>query len=166
MIRIGRIARPHGIRGMVAVNLDDPESESLFGVAHIHLAAEGQPPTRYGVRRTAPGRKGQVLLHLEGMDTPEAAESLRDRNIFLEESQLPALEEGEFWFRDLLTLRAVDETGAELGAVTEVVDTADVPVLVVKGSGGDIFVPFTEPYVLDVNVREGRVLVAPPEMAE
>lgn len=166
MIRIGRIARPHGIRGMVAVNLEDPESESLFGVGWVHVGVEGQAPVRYAVRRTAPGRKGQVLLHLEGIDTPEGAETLRDRNLLLEESQLPALEEGEFWFRDLLTLRAVDESGTELGDVTEVVDTADVPVLVVKGSGGDIFVPFTEPYVLDVNVSERRVLVAPPEMAE
>lgn len=166
MIRVGRIVRPHGIRGMVAVNLEDPESESLFGVGHVYVAVEGQEPVRRPVRRSAPGRRGQVLLHLEGMETPEAAETLRDSNVLLEESQLPALEEGEFWFRDLLTLRAIDEKGAELGDVTEVVDTADVPVLVVKGSGGEIFVPFTEPYVLDVNVRERRVLVAPPEMVE
>lgn len=150
---------------MVAINLEDPESETLFGVTHAFVGVEGQQPVRYGVRRSAPGRKGQVLLHFEGLDTPEAAEILRDRGLFLEESQLPDLEEGEFWFRDLLSLTAIDAEGAELGTVSEVVDTADVPVLVVKGNGGDIFVPFTEPYVIEVDLPARRVLVAPPEMA-
>ena len=166
MLRIGRIARPHGIRGMVAITLDDPESESLLGVRYVHLAAEGAEPRRLAVLRSAPGRKGQVLLHLEGLTTPEAAELLRDQEVLLEEGQLPPLGKGEYWERDLLRLVAFSEEGEELGPVAEVVDTADVPVLVVRAEAGEIFVPFVDPYVLSVDVAGGKVVVAPPEPAE
>ena len=160
MIRVGRIARPHGVRGMVAVTLDDPESESLFGIRFVHLGER-----RLNVTRTAPGRKGQALLQLEGVTTPEAAEALRDLEVLLEPGQLPKLEEGEFWHRDLLGMEAVAAEGNVIGPVVEIVDTADVPVLVVKGEAGEVFVPFTEPYVLGVDVAVRRVTVQPPEMA-
>lgn len=165
MIRIGRIVRPHGIRGALAVTLDDPESESLYGVRYVHLRSAGET-RRVDVRRTGPGRKGQVLLQLAGVETPEAAELLRDREVLLEEDQLPKLGAGEFWHRDLLTLMAVDSNGAELGPVAEVVDTADVPVLVVKAKAGELFVPFTESFVVEVDLRGRRVVVSPPELAE
>ena len=150
---------------MVAVTLDDPESTSLLGVGWVHLRAGGET-RRVPVLRSGPGRKGQVLLQLEGVTTPEGAEGLRDREVLLEEGQLPPLAEGEYWARDLLALVAVDEAGRELGKVAEVVDTADVPVLVVRGEGSELFVPFVDPYVLSVDVKAGRVVVAPPEMAE
>jgi len=165
MIRIGRIARPHGIRGAVAVTLDNPESESLYGVGWVHLRA-GDEVRRYGVLRSGPGRKGQVLLQLEGVPTPEAAEALRGSEVLLEPAQLPPLGEGEYWERDLLRLEAVDLAGAALGRVVEVVDTADVPVLVVRGKGEEIYVPFVAPYVVEVDLAGGRVVVAPPEVAE
>lgn len=150
---------------MVAVTLDDPESRSLMGVGYVHLRV-GEATRRVAVQRSGPGRKGQVLLQLEGTTTPEAAEALRDQEILLEPDQLPPLEEGEYWQRDILQLVAVDEAGRELGPVAEVVDTADVPVLVVRAEGGEIFVPFVDPYVLSVDMPAGRIVVAPPEMAE
>ena len=50
--------------------------------------------------------------------------------------------------------------------MAEVVDTADVPVLVVRAEAGEIYVPFVDPYVLSVDLPGGRVVVAPPEPAE
>ncbi len=151
---------------MVAVTLDDPESESLLGIRYVHLRATDAAPRRIVVVRSAPGRKGQSLLQLEGLTTPEAAEALRDQEVLLEEEQLPKLQPGEYWERDLLRLTAVDEAGQELGPIAEVVDTADVPVLVVRGKAGELFVPFVDPYVLSVDTAAGKVVVAPPEMAE
>jgi 16S rRNA processing protein RimM len=165
MIRIGRIARPHGVRGAVAVTLDHPESESLFGVGWVHLRA-GDVVRRYVVQRSGPGRRGQALLQLEGVATPEEAEKLRDQEVLLEPGQLPPLGEGEYWLRDLLGLTAVDEAGRELGRVVDVVDTAEVAVLVVQAPVGEIYVPFTAPHLVAVELGAGRVVVAPPEPAE
>lgn len=164
-IRIGRVARPHGVRGAVVVTLDNPESESLFGVAYVHLG-DGVAATRYEVLQTRPGRRGQLILSLQGITTPEAVDALRGREVLLEEKQLPRLEEGEYWFRDLIGLQAVDPAGAPLGEVGEVVDTADVPVLVIRSGKTERFVPFAEPFLLEVDLPQRRIVVEALEEVE
>lgn len=163
MVRLGKVARPHGVRGAVAITLDNPSSESLLGVEYVHLGAE---PKRYEVTRSARGRVGQVILELVGIDSVEKAETLRGLEVFLEEEQLPPLGEDEYWHRDLLGLEAVRKDGTSLGRVREIVDTAEVPVLVVGRGEGEVFVPFLREYVLEVEIPEGRLVVEPPETLE
>lgn len=167
MLRVGRIARPHGLRGSVVVTLDNPGSDSLFGAGWLHLgepdAAGGAAPVRYAILQAGPGRRGQMILSLEGITTPEAVDLLRGQEVLLEESQLPPLGKSEFWFRDLLGLQAFDEGGAPLGEVGEVVDTADVPVLIVRQGREERFVPFADPFVIEVDLEQRRIVVAPPE---
>jgi 16S rRNA processing protein RimM len=165
MVRIGKVARPHGVRGALAVTLDDPSSESLLGVAYVHLG-EGEAWSRHEVARTAKGRPGQILLFLRDVSTVEAAEALRDREVRLEEAQLPPLGEEEYWQRDLLGMEALRADGSRLGTVEEVVDTAEVPVLVVRHDGGETFVPFHRSHVLSVDVAGKAVVVDPPEVLE
>lgn len=160
MVRVGKVARPHGVRGAVAITLDNPASESLFGVDHVHLGPE---PRRLEVRRTARGKSGQVILELEGIDSVESAETLRGLEVLLEEEQLPPLGPDEYWHRDLLGLEAVLENGSSLGRVREIVDTADVPVLVIGRGKEERYVPFHRSFVLEVELGQGRVVVQPPE---
>lgn len=165
VFRIGRVAKPHGVRGSVAITLDNPSSDSLFHVERIRLAPlEGSGEgTRFDIRRAGPGRKGQAILSLAGVDSVEAADALRGREVLVDREQLPALEESEYWHRDLLGMQAVTADGAPLGRVAEIVDTAEIPVLIVQGEGGDRFVPFADPYVVEVDLPRGRIVVAPPE---
>ena len=163
MVPIGVVARPHGVRGMVAVTLEDPESTALLGVDHVYLGGGSDGPRRVDVLRSSTGRKGQVLLALEGIATPEAADALRGRTVLLEQDQLPALEEGEYRLAELVGLLAVDRQGAEVGRVAEVVDTADVPVLVVAAEGREVYVPFAAAHVIEVDLAGRRIVVDPPQ---
>ncbi len=164
MVHIGVVARPHGVRGMVAVTLDDPGGSALLGVGYVYLAGDGgAEPRRFEVGRASTGRKGQVLLALAGIATPEAAETLRGRAVLLDEEQLPALEEGEYRLADLEGLLAVDRAGVPLGKVAEVVDTADVPVLVVAAEGREVYVPFAAAHVIEVDLAGRRIVVDPPQ---
>lgn len=165
MIRIGIVARPHGLRGGVVVTLDNPASDSLFSARYLHLGQPAKEPVRYEIRQVGPGRRGQQIVSLAGVSTPEAVDALRGWEVLLEEGQLPPLGEREYWFRDLLGLRAEAEDGTELGEVVEVVDTAEVPVLVVRGEA-ERFVPFSDPFVIEVKLDAGRIRVAPPEELE
>jgi 16S rRNA processing protein RimM len=157
MIRVGVVARPHGLRGEMAITLDAADGDTLLRVKGVTIG-EGH---RREVVRARRGRRGQVILDV-GLSRPEDVEALRGAEVKVEEAELPPLEENEFWHRDLLGLRAVLADGTELGRVQEIVDTAEVAVLVVQGEGGETFVPFADPHVIEVDVRGGRVVVAPP----
>lgn len=157
LLRVGVVARPHGLRGELVVTLDAPGGESLLRVKGVFV---GDGPRR-DVLHARRGRRGQVVLDL-GLPGPGEVDALRGAEVRIEEADLPPLEEHEYWHRDLLGLRAVLADGRELGRVQEIVDTAEVAVLVVQGEGGEVFVPFADPHVIEVDVRGGRVVVAPP----
>ena len=161
MVRIGVVARPHGVRGTLAVTLDDPGSRALLEVAYVHLGEEASR-RRFDVVGSSTGRKGQVLLSLAGVTTPEAVDLLRGQPVLLDEAQLPPLEEGEYRLADLVGLAAVDREGRPLGKVAEVVDTADVPVLVVAAGGTEVYVPFAAAHVFEVDLAGRRIVVDPP----
>jgi 16S rRNA processing protein RimM len=156
LLRVGVVARPHGIRGELAVTLDTPDGEALLQVKAVFLGE-----ARHEVKTARRGRPGQMVLDL-GFTDPAQVEVVRGAEVRVEEADLPPLEANEFWHRDLVGLRAVLADGTELGRVTEVVDTAEVAVLVVAGSAGEVYVPFADPHVIEVDVPGGLVKVAPP----
>lgn len=161
-IRLGVIARPHGLAGQLAVTLDAPGSTTLQSCSHLFLAAseEAQDPQRFSIRRAGPGRKGQALVTLEGVATLEAAEALRGKLVLVEREQIP-LEEGEVLFSELIGLAAVDPSGAPLGSVVEVVDSAEVPILVLRLGARERFVPFVESCVRELDPAAGRLVLVP-----
>lgn len=162
LIRLGIIARPHGLAGQLAVTLDAPGSTTLQSCSHLFLgaSAQDQSPQRFPIRKAGPGRKGQALVTLEGIATLEAAEALRSRVVLVEREQIP-IEEGEVLFSELIGLAAVDPSGAPLGTVEEVVDSAEVPILVLRLGARERFVPFIESCVRELDPAAGRLVLVP-----
>lgn len=108
--------------------------------------------------------RDRLVLKLEGIDGPEDVESLRGRLLLAPADEVPALPEGEHYVARLVGLEVVDERGAILGRIADVVETGGADLLVVEdGRGGEILVPLAERYVRVVDERNGRVTVALPD---
>lgn len=156
LIRVGVVARPQGLSGELVITLDHAGSDSL---RHVRVVRMGEQSRH--LRRVRPGRPGQAIVDV-GLGSRDDAEGLRGAEVRVDEAELPPLGANEYWHSDLLGLTAVDAAGAELGKVEEVVDTAEVAVLVVRSAGGEWFVPMADPYVIEIDVKGGRLKVAPP----
>ena len=165
---VGRIGKPHGLRGEVTVEVRTDEPERRF-VAGSTLAAEPPRGSASGLtsleivslrwhqttllvkfaeiagRTAAEGARGTLLLaHLEAAETPEDPD--------------------EFYDHQLVGLAAVDDAGAPLGTVADVVHAPASDLLVVRDAGGrEHLVPFVRDVVPTVDVAAGRVVVAAPE---
>ena len=150
--------------GAGAVTPDDRASTTLPPVDRVFLGAAEDDAAAREVRVLSggTGRKGQAILSLDGVSTLEAAEALRGRWVLVDRAQLPPLEEGEYLHRDLLGLAALGEDGAALGAVSEVVATGPVVVLVLRDGPRERFVPFTADHVLGVDLEARTIRVSPP----
>jgi 16S rRNA processing protein RimM len=165
-IEVGRVARAHGVRGEVRVTLstDNPDR---FVVGAVMYAA----PHRAGLMRSGPGRVPLQISSIRGMDdspivgfvgyeTRTDAESLRGSVLQVPISELPELEEGEFYPFELEGLVAVDLAGAPLGTVAEVLETPAHDLLAVTlANGGELLVPFTHEIVPEVDLGAGRLVV-------
>jgi 16S rRNA processing protein RimM len=152
-VAVGRVLRPWGLRGEVKVQpLTDFPDRFEPGA---ELWAGG---TRRTVER---GRfhKGELYLKLAGFDTPEAAEAIRDELLEVPESDLHALEEGDFYHYQLEGLSVQTTAGEPLGSVREVLEPGGNAVLVVGGERGEILVPFIDDVIRNVNLAAGLIEV-------
>jgi 16S rRNA processing protein RimM len=168
---VGRVGRPHGIRGEVTVEVrtDDPDDRFAPGRVVPTDPAESGPLT---IERTR-WHSGRLLVHFAGVEDRDAAQELRGTLLIIDSADLPPTNDpDEFHDHELLGLTAVTVDGEELGTVTDirhlgqdllVIDTAGRPGGGAADGGGDeVLVPFVAALVPDVDVAAGRVVIDPP----
>ena len=153
------ITAAHGVRGLVRVKpfTEDPAAVTGYG-----------PVTDAAGRRTfalelLSTHKGQWIARVEGVADRDRAEALRGTRLYVDRSALPATEADEFYYVDLIGLKAVSAGGGSLGVVRGVFDfgAGDV-VEITLDDGGTLVVPFTRQAVPTVDIEGGRIVVDPP----
>lgn len=159
-MRIGRVARAHGIRGEVAVVPDEPGSTTLLELERVWVRRAGSPPE---LRRVTAARlaDGAALVRFEGCSDRTDAEALRGLEVLVERAWLPEPEPGEYYAADLVGLSVRSEQGERLGTVTGIYDAGAAPVLVIEGERS-LQVPIAEPFVKRIDLAAAEIVIAPP----
>jgi 16S rRNA processing protein RimM len=159
---VGRIGRPHGVRGEVTVEVrtDDPDLRFVPGaVLRTEPAARG-PHTIAGRR----WHRDILLLTFEGIESREAAEEVRNTELLVALADLPELEDPDaFYDHQLVGLSARLTDGSVLGEVAAVRHEGADLLVVRRSDGGELLVPFVAAIVPTVDLTGGFVVVDPPE---
>jgi 16S rRNA processing protein RimM len=187
-VEIGRIVAPQGVHGLMRVypDSDFPERFLEPGPRWLRRKGGSQPePVELLGGRDIPG-KGLYVIEIEGIETREAAESLRNAVLVVPQSDRPELEAGEFHVRDLLGLEVFHhQTGERLGVTIDIFSAGNdllqvqldekflpqKPVEVKKKKAKKrqkppapptVFIPFVEAIVPVVDLVNQRLEVDPP----
>jgi 16S rRNA processing protein RimM len=161
---VGRITRPHGVRGDLAVEVrtDDPELRLAAGAMLETEPAVAGPLTVAGTR----WHSGRLLVRFAGVDDRTAAEALRGTLLLVDAADLEDLPDPDT-YRDhqLIGLTVFGPDGAAVGSVADVLHHGQ-DLLVVAGSGpragAEILIPFVAAIVTEVDLEAGLVRVDPP----
>lgn len=158
-VRVGRVAKPHGIKGELKVHpYGEPGDFSHF--PEVRLGDEAKPSgSLYQVLAQRPQAKA-VLVVLADIRDRTGAELLIGREVWAAERYLPALDEDEFYWHQLVGLRVIVEGGRELGKVTALFATGGHDVLVVHGSGREYLIPARREFMLNTDSQAGVLTVA------
>ena len=162
---IGRIGKPHGIRGEVTLDVRTDEPDRRFAVGTT-LRAEapagaGRRPTSLTVER-ARWHQGTLLVTFAELDDRNAAETVRGTVLYatLGGDEVPE-DPDEYYDHQLIGLAAVDIEGTHLGEVTAVVHGSAQDLLTIRAPDGrSTLVPFVAALVPEVDLAGGRVVVA------
>ncbi|MGI8493607.1 MAG: ribosome maturation factor RimM [Acidimicrobiales bacterium] len=153
LLEVGRVTRPHGIRGQVIVELTSNREERMAPGTRLS-ASSGE----LEIRRSSPAgpSRGRWIVAFAGIDTREAAEALRGTVLSAE-----AIDDPEaLWVHDLIGAEVVDQTGASHGQVRSVQANPASDLLVLEDGS---LVPLR--FVTSLQAR--RVLVeVPPGLFE
>jgi 16S rRNA processing protein RimM len=156
---VGRIGRPHGLRGEVAVQVRTDFPEQRFVVGAQLGGDGGRTLTVEAVRPHG----GALLVRFAGVADRAAAAQLSGLVLTADVAALPELDDpDEFYDHQLEGLAAVGPDGAALGTVREVVHAPASDLLVLATDHGEALVPFVREIVPEVDLAGGRVVLDPP----
>jgi 16S rRNA processing protein RimM len=162
---VGRIGRPHGIRGEVTVEVrtDDPQARFAPGTALATDPLDAGPLVVESMR----WHKNILLLRFEGVGGRDAAEALRDTMLIIDSADIPPSDDpDEFHDHQLIGLSVVTADGQAVGEIVDVLHHGQ-DLLVIRRGGGEVLVPFVKALVPEVDRAAGRVVVdAPPGLLD
>lgn len=162
-LTVGRIGRPHGIRGESRVDVltDFPELRFARG-AELLLGPPGKAPHRRA--RVVSTRKHltALLVRFQGVATREAASELTGMEAFVPRQDAAPLPDGSYYIHDLIGLEVVGPDESPIGKVTSFIETGAADVVVVTtAEGREHLIPLTEQIVKKVEPDRGRMLIQP-----
>jgi 16S rRNA processing protein RimM len=158
---VGRLGRPHGIRGEVTVEIrtDEPELRFASGSSLFIENSSAKPL----VVSSSRFHSNILLLKFEGVDDRNAAEALRGTIVESEVDELSLPDEDDaFYDRQLIGLQ-VFESGSHVGAVADVLHLPGQDVLSISLlDGREMLLPFTVDFVPTIDIANKRIDIAPP----
>lgn len=162
LVAIAKIVRPKGLKGEVFADIltDFPERfEGLEDVIAVLPNAERVELKIEDFRF----QNDRLVLKFEGHDSIDAAETLRDSEICVDESDAVELEGDEFFDWQLVGCVVETIDGKWLGTVRELQRTGGTDNLLVDGDSRDYLVPFAESICVEVDIDKRLIKIDPPD---
>lgn len=161
-VELGKIVGVWGVKGWVKLhsytrNRADIAQYKMWYLAQPRNKDSASPIEVLNCREQGQG----IVAQLQGVSDRDQAMSMVGQIILIDQADLPALPEGEFYWQQLigLTVRNSDQA---IGRIDSILETGANDVLVVKqidNSQPDVLIPYTEQAVLEVNIADGTMLV-------
>lgn len=161
-VTVGRIGRPHGIRGdvVVGVRTDEPELRFARGSRLDTDPADVGPLTVAAIK----WHSGELLVRFEGIGDRDAAAELRGTWLTVDSATIaPPADPDEFRDADLVGLSVRTLDGTPVGTVADVLHSGQDVLVIKSPDGRDIMIPFVKPLVPEVDVPGGYLAINPPE---
>lgn len=156
-IALAAVAGAHGVRGELRLKLFGDSADSLAHHRKVHVG--GTERRLLSVRDSGK----MAVARIEGVGDRGAAEALRGSLIEIDRDALPALDEGEYYYVDLIDLAAVDSGGTLVGTVVAVENFGAGDLLEIEIEGGKrSLIPFRDGIA---DLVDGRIVIDPDFLA-
>lgn len=159
LVLVGVVTGSRGLKGELRIKAFTADPEALFDYGPL---TDEQGKATYKGRITGQG-KGQLLVRMDGIGDRTQADAIKGLKLYVARDALPETEEDEFYYSDLIGLRAELMDGEELGVIRWVLEAGAGASLEVDGETETVMVPFTKAVVPVVDIKGGKVVIDPPE---
>jgi 16S rRNA processing protein RimM len=160
-VAIARLIKARGLRGEIVADVLTDFSERFDDLEKVFAVCDGKL-SELEIEKFW-FQKDRIILKFKGFDTIEAAETLRNCEICVPETEAVELEEDEFFDWELEGCTVETLAGDALGTVQKLMRTGATEILVVKGAEKEYLIPFAEKICTEVDVENKLIKVDAPE---
>jgi len=136
-ITLGKVGSVYGIKGWLRIHSFTDEPDAILDYFPWSLKL-GNNTRTVDITDWRKHNKG-IIVKVGGIDDRDDAQALVGSEIFTNESSLPELPQGDYYWRDLIGMAVVTTKGYDLGVVSDMLETGANDVLVVKANLNDGF---------------------------
>ena len=158
LLRVGVIANTHGVHGEVKVypTTDDVTRFKKLKEVILDTGKEQRTLEIASVKFF----KNMAILKFKGIDNINDIEKYKGKDLLVTREHAVPLKKDEYFICDLIGCQVVTEDGAEVGELTEVLQTAANDVFVVEGAGKkEVLIPYINDCVKEVSIEEKKITV-------
>ena len=160
--RVGKVVNTHGIRGEVRIISTTDFAEERYKIGNqVYLEHKELTELLQLTITSHRKHKNFDLLMFKGYDNVNEVEFMKGGVLKISEEQLTPLEEGEFYYHEIVGCTVMTDEGASLGKVKEILSPGanDVWVIQQTNGGKDILIPYIDDVVLNVDTKEKIVTI-------
>ena len=162
LYNVGVIVNTHGIRGDLKILSKTDFGEERFAIGNELFMINEQTGEQLKVTvESVREQKGMYYIHLKGFNNINEVEKYKGWVLKISEDQQGELDDGEYFYHQILGCLVVTDEGEELGTISDILSPGanDVWVVKPKQKGKEILLPVIDPVILNVDVKEKKVLV-------
>lgn len=158
---IGKIVAPFGLRGAVKVRSLSDVPDRFVSLESVYLGPEY---TRHTIEVVRP-HKGEIyILKFSGVNNADAAESLRNRAMYIPLDQLAELPTDSYYQHDIIGLSVITLSGRKLGVISDIIVTGSNDVYVIAApSGKQLLIPAIKQIIKQVDLLRKVMYIDPIE---
>ncbi len=158
LLRVAHVRRAHGVRGEVRVQMLGGDL-ARFAAGTALLAERDRRQLTVAASRSLDG--DEILLTFAELPTREQVASLSGDYLCVQRSEARTLADDEWFVWQLIGLRAVSDSGEDLGVVRDVEEQPSSDVIVVEAGSDERRYPLVREWVRAVDVANGVVVLTP-----
>lgn len=164
-VAVGVFGAPHGVRGEIKIKsyTGDP-----LAIADYTPLTDQSGQRRFILKKARSLKDDLLIVTVEGVADRDAAAKLTNLELYASREYMPEAEEDEFYYADLIGLKAIDEHDAEIGVVLTLHNFGAGDIIEIKPNTGgpSLMLPFTKKIVPSIDLEKGSLtLVMPEEIA-
>lgn len=154
-IPMGRFGRPHGVKGYLVVHSYTEPEDNILNYPEWYIKRQGEWQKLNRLNEESAGKN--ILVLIEGYENREIAKALTNQEIAVCQASLPALEQGEYYWHELIGMAVINLNGDQLGTVVRLLPTGSHDVLVIEGEKRYL-IPYV-PEVFIVEIQKDKRLI-------
>lgn len=159
---VGKIVNTHGVRGEVRVITISDFAEERYALGNqLYYFTPNHKLVRPLTIKSYRRHKQFDLLSFEDHPSINDVEQYKGGFLKVKESDLQPLEEGEYYYHQIIGCQVFSDTGELIGTVKEILSPGANDVWVVKSQEGnqEILIPYIDDVVLEVNPEQKKITI-------
>ena len=159
LLLVGKVIRPHGLGGLLRIRSYAHSEESFLNAGTVFLKSDQQKLLEYKVLSAKP-HKNILLMNLEGLDSLEEAEKYRAAEIFISKDSLKREKDDEYYWFELIGLKAYLKNGRYIGRLKEILSTPANDIYVVSEGDSEFLIPAVHEVIEVIDLKKKKMIIS------